>query len=206
MDLREAMESAQDPDIHEYERADLERALRVLATELEDGPTVEDIGALSAQLDDVLDERDHQREINERVIRERDALRAELGLAILSRDARTAERKAIGVKLDRVLEANDRYYAELDDVTAERAALSTLLRGMARRATLLRGVMTHAMAENERLRAEVADYARRVTTGGPTKPIDTTWANADLPAPTSADDPSAPPLRTGRGSDRMGEK
>jgi hypothetical protein len=57
--------------------------------------------------------------------------------------------------------------------------------------------------ENQRLRAEITEYALRVTMGGPTVPVDTKWANVDLPAPESASDPSAPPLRTGRGSHRL---
>lgn len=54
-----------------------------------------------------------------------------------------------------------------------------------------------------RLRAENEDYRKRVTMGGPTVPVDTEWANVDQPAPESASDPSAPPIRTGRGSDRL---
>lgn len=57
--------------------------------------------------------------------------------------------------------------------------------------------------ENQRLRGELTEYALRVTMGGPTVPVDTTWANVDQPAPASASDETAPPIRTGRGSDRL---
>jgi hypothetical protein len=58
-------------------------------------------------------------------------------------------------------------------------------------------------AENQRLRSDLTEYALRVTMGGPAVPVDTGWGNLDLPAPASASDPSAPPIRTGRGSDRL---
>ena len=57
--------------------------------------------------------------------------------------------------------------------------------------------------ENQRLRDDLAEYALRVTMGGPTVPVDTTWANVDQPAPESASDPTAPPIRTERGSHRL---
>jgi hypothetical protein len=57
--------------------------------------------------------------------------------------------------------------------------------------------------ENERLRGDLTDYALRVTMGGPTVPVDTAWANVTLPPPASASDETAPPIRTGRGSDRL---
>lgn len=57
--------------------------------------------------------------------------------------------------------------------------------------------------ENQRLRADLAEYALRVTMGGPTVPVDTAWGNVDHPASASATDPSAPPIHTGCGSQRL---
>jgi hypothetical protein len=122
-------------------------------------------------------------------------------------DEVTAERDAQRAELERLRLFMDHHadplMLELERLRSERDALSTLLRGMARRATLLRGVMTHAMTQNDRLRAELEDHRKRQTTGGPTVPVDTEWANVTLPPPESASDPSAPPLRTGRGSERL---
>lgn len=42
---------------------------------------------------------------------------------------------------------------------------------------------------------ELAEHRRLQTLGGPPPPVDKTWANADLPAPETANDPHAPRLR-----------
>ena len=55
----------------------------------------------------------------------------------------------------------------------------------------------HVLAEN------VEAYRRSVTRGGPPREVDEHWANVDQPPPASASDPSAPPIHTGRGSDRL---
>jgi hypothetical protein len=55
----------------------------------------------------------------------------------------------------------------------------------------------HVLADN------VEAYRRAVTAGGPPPRVDADWANVDLAPPASASDPSAPPIRTGRGSDRL---
>lgn len=49
--------------------------------------------------------------------------------------------------------------------------------------------------ENDRLRAQLAEYRRLQTLGGPPPATDKTWANADLPEVETASDPSAPRLR-----------
>lgn len=48
-------------------------------------------------------------------------------------------------------------------------------------------------AENERLRADLAEAHHYRTRGGPPPACDPDWANLALPAPPSAADPDAPP-------------
>jgi hypothetical protein len=84
---------------------------------------------------------------------------------------------------------DDAERAELERLRAERAGLFA--------------VAARAIEEVARLQSVVEDYRVRVTLGGPPPAVDTSWANVDQPPPSSASAEDAPPLRTGRGSDRL---
>lgn len=58
---------------------------------------------------------------------------------------------------------------------------------------------------NARLDTELAKYKARVTLGGPQRPADQTWKNADLEPPASAAEDAAPPLYRGLIVDKEAE-
>lgn len=92
----------------------------------------------------------------------------------------------------------------------ENAALSSLLRKSARNTVAFRQWWrqvfrkhTQLRAEVRQLRGELDECRQHATTGGPRPPVTPSqyWTNGTSTSPATAEDGSAPPLRTDQGSD-----